>query len=114
MEAPIGRGAERKTGLVDVISDEPVRTWEVASVVGAGKFARGCGNAQLLVLPSIGLVMVWTIRPIGKNEVSEGLEIQLSFPCGTEDVVPVCLVEDSNSTAAATYTLVARDLGHID
>ena len=27
-----------------------------------------------------------------KNEVSEGLEIQLSFPCGTEDAVPVCLI----------------------
>ena len=36
--------------------------------------------------------MVWIIRPIGKNEVSEGLEIQFSFPCGTEDAVPVCLI----------------------
>ena len=79
-------------GLVDVISDEPVRTWEVAFAVGAEKFARGCVNAQLLILPSIGLVVIWTIRPIGKNEVSEGLEIQLSFPYGTEDAVPVCLV----------------------
>ena len=53
----------------------------------AGDLARGCVNTQLLILPSVGLVMVWTIRPIGKNEVSEGLEIQFSFPCGTEDAV---------------------------
>ena len=38
------------------------------------------------------MVMVGTIRPIGKIEVSEGLEIQFSFPYGTEDAVPVCLI----------------------
>ena len=61
-------------------------------IFGAGDLARGCVNTQLLILPSVELVMVWTIRPIGKNEVSEGLEIQFSFPCGTEDTVPVCLI----------------------
>ena len=58
----------------------------------AGDLARGCVNTQLLLLPSVWLVMVWTICPIGKNEVSEGAEIQFSFPCGTEDTVPVCLI----------------------
>ena len=75
-----------------MISDKSVRTREVAFAVGAGDFARGCVNAQLLVLPSVWLVVVWTIRPIGKNEVSEGLEIPFSFPCGTEEAVPVCLI----------------------
>ena len=42
---------------------------------GAGDLARGCVKTQLLILPSVGLVMVWTIHPKGKNEVSEGLEI---------------------------------------
>ena len=64
----------------------------MAFAVGAGDFARGCVNAQLLVLPSVGLGVVWTIHPIGKNKVSESLEIQFSFPCGTEDAVPVCLI----------------------
>ena len=64
----------------------------MAFAVGAGDFARGCVNAQLLVLPSVGLVVVWTIRPIGKNKVSEGLEIQFSFPCETEDAVPVRII----------------------
>ena len=64
----------------------------MAFIFDAGDLARGCVNMQLLILPSVGLVMVWTIRPIGKNEVSEGLEIQFSFPCGTEDAVPVCLI----------------------
>ena len=64
----------------------------MAFAVGAGDFARGCVNSQLLVLPSIGLVVVWTIRPIGKNEVSEGLKVHFTFPCGTEDAVPVCLI----------------------
>ena len=64
----------------------------MAFTFGADNLARGCVNTQLLILPSVGLVMFWTIRPIGKNGVSEGLEIQFSFPCGTEDAVPVCLI----------------------
>ena len=64
----------------------------MAFTFGAGDLARGCVNTQLLVLLSAGLVMVWTIRPIGKSEVSEGLEIQFSLPCGTEDAVPVCRI----------------------
>ena len=64
----------------------------MAFTFGAGDLARGCVNTQLFILPSVGLVMVWTIRPIGKNEVSEGLKIQFLFLCGTEDAVPVCLI----------------------
>ena len=56
---------------------------------GTGDLARGDVNTQLLILPGVGLVMVWTIRPIGKNEVSERLEIQLPFSCGAEDALPV-------------------------
>ena len=74
------------------LSDKSVRTREVAFAVGARDFARGCVNSQVLVLPGIGLVVVWTIRPIGKNEVSEGLKIDFTFPCGTEDTVPVYLI----------------------
>ena len=59
-------------------------------------------------------MIVWTIRPKCKNEVSEGLEIQFSFPGGTEDAVSVCLKEDSNCTASVTYTLVACDFSDID
>ena len=72
--------------------DKSVKTRKVTFVVGAGDFARGCVNSQLLVLPGDRLVVVWTIRPIGKNEVSEGLKIHFTFPCGTEDAVPVCLI----------------------
>ena len=86
----------------------------MAFAVGAGDFARGSVNSQLLVLPGVGLVVVWTIRPIGKNEVPEGLKIHFTFPCGTEDAVPVCLIYDSNGTASAAYTLVACDLSDID
>ena len=64
----------------------------MAFAVGAGDFARGCVNSQLLVLPGVGLVVVWNIRPIRKNEVSEGLKVHFKFPCGTEDAVPVCLI----------------------
>ena len=77
---------------MDVVSDKSVRTREVAFAVGAGDFARSCVNSQLLVLPGVGLVVVWTIRPIGKDEVSEGLKIHFKFPCETEDAVPVCLI----------------------
>ena len=81
-----------KAGAVEVVSDKPVRTREVAFAVGAGDFARGCVNAQLLVLPSLGLVVFCTIRPIGKNEVTEDLKIHFSFPCWTNDAVPACLI----------------------
>ena len=64
----------------------------MAFAVGAGDSARGYVNSQLLVLPGVGLVVVWTIRPIGKNEVSEGLKIYFTFPCGTQEAVPVCLI----------------------
>ena len=64
----------------------------MAFAVGAGNSARGYVNSQLLVLPGVGLVVVWTIRPIGKNEVSEGLKIYFTFPCGTQETVPVCLI----------------------
>ena len=64
----------------------------MAFAFGAGDLARRCVNTQLLILPSIGLVVFWTIRPIGKNEVSEGLEIQFPFPCGAEDAMPVRLI----------------------
>ena len=66
----------------------------MAFAFGAGDLTRGGVNTQLLVLPGVGLVMVWTIRPIGKNEVSEGLEIQF--------------------TASATYTLVTCELSDVD
>ena len=64
----------------------------MAFTFGAGDLARGGVNTQLLILPGVRLVMVWTIRPRGKNEVSEGLEIQFSFPCGAEYAVPVRLI----------------------
>ena len=64
----------------------------MAFTFNAVDLALGCVITQLLILPSVGLVMVWTIHPIGKNEASDGLEIQLSFPCGTEDAVPVCFI----------------------
>ena len=64
----------------------------MAFAVGASNFARGSVNSQLLVLPGVRLVVVWTIGPIGNNEVSEGLKIHFTFPCGTEDAVLVCLI----------------------
>ena len=64
----------------------------MAFAVGAGDFARSCVDSQLLVLPGVGLVVVWTIHPIGKNNMSEGLKIHFNFPYGTENAVPVCLI----------------------
>ena len=55
-----------------------------------------------------------TIRPIGKNEVSEDLEIQFPFLCGAEDAIPVRLILDSDCTASTANTLVTCDLGDID
>ena len=64
----------------------------MAFAFSAGDLAHGCINTKLLILPGIGLVVIRTIRPIGKNEVSEGLEIQFPFPCGAEDAIPMCLI----------------------
>ena len=46
----------------------------MAFTFGAGDLARGFINTQLLILPSIGLMVVWTICPIDKDVVVEGLE----------------------------------------
>ena len=86
----------------------------MAFTFGTSDLARGGVNTQLLVLPSVGLVVVWSIRPIGKNEVPEGLENQFSFPCGTEGAVLVRLIQKSNCTASAAYKLVTCDLSDID
>ena len=64
----------------------------MAIAVGGGDFARGCVNSKLLIMPDVGLAVVWTIRPIGKNEVSEGSKIHSTFPCGADDTVPMCLI----------------------
>ena len=64
----------------------------MAFAVGAGDFARGSVNSQLLVLPGVRLVVVGTICPIGKNKVSVGLKVHFTFPRGAEDAVLVCLV----------------------
>ena len=46
--------------------------------------------------------------------VAEGLEIELPFPGGAEEAVPVCSVQKGYSTSSATHTLVACDFGDID
>ena len=51
----------QKAGAVDVVSNESVGTREMAFTFGAGDLVRSCVNTQLLILPSVGLVMVWTI-----------------------------------------------------
>ena len=53
----------------------------MAFTLGAGGLTRGCVNTQLLMLPSAGLlVMVWTIRPIGKNKGVGRLGDQMLVP----------------------------------
>ena len=59
-----------KAGAVDVVGNESVGTREVTFTFGAGDLARGGVNTQLLVLPSVELMVVWTIRPIGKDVVA--------------------------------------------
>ena len=49
-----------------------------------GDLARGCINAQLYIVPRIGLSVVWTGRSIGKDFRAEGSNIQFAFPCGAK------------------------------
>ena len=46
--------------------------------------------------------------------MAEGLNIKLAFPCGVEDSVPVCLVQDSDDTASVVHTLMICYFGHTD
>ena len=55
---------------------------------GAGDLACGCINAQLLVLPCVGLAVVRAGCPIGGNFGVEDLEFQFAFPCGAKDAFP--------------------------
>ena len=45
---------------------------------------------------------------------AEGLEIELPFPGGAEEPVPVCFVLNVYSTSLVKHTLVACDFGDID
>ena len=45
---------------------------------------------------------------------AEGLEIELPFPGGAEEAVPVCFVQNGYNTSSATHTLVACEFGDID
>ena len=76
-------------GTIDIGRYEAVCSREVAFAFFAGDLARGCINAQLLVLPFVGLAMVRFGCPIGKNCGAEGLEVQFAFPCGAKDAFPV-------------------------
>ena len=69
-----------------------VRAREIAFASGAGDFTRGCVNAQLLIVPCIGLAVVGARRPIGKDIRSEGLKIKFAFPCRAKEAFPVSLI----------------------
>ena len=56
---------------------------------GSVRLGRGCINAQLLVLPCVGLAVVSAGCPVGENFGVEGLEMQLAFPCGVKVAFPV-------------------------
>ena len=45
---------------------------------------------------------------------AEGLKIKLAFTCGTENSLPMCLVQDDYGTTSITYTLVACYFVDID
>ena len=64
---PIGQGGHGETGTINVGGCEAVRSRELAFAFGAGDLTRGCINAQLLIVQCIGLAVVKTGRPIGKE-----------------------------------------------
>ena len=53
--------------------------------------------------------MVWTIRPIGKNEVSEDLKIQFSFPRGAESCSTIGRGYDESVPEEVTKTASSGD-----
>ena len=57
-----------------------------------GMLPGGSINAQLLVLPRVGLAVVRAGCPIGDNFGAEGLEVQFAFPCGAKDAFPVSFI----------------------
>ena len=46
--------------------------------------------------------------------MTEGLEIELPFPGGADESVPVCFVQNGYSTSSATHTLVVCDFDDLD
>lgn len=68
---------------IAMVSDEYVGTREVAPTFGAGDFARGCIETQLLVLPIVGVEVGWISCRTVKDFVAKCLRIQFAFLCRT-------------------------------
>ena len=85
---PDGKGGCGETDTINVA----VRARKVAFAFGARDFTSDCVDAQLLILPCIGLAVVGAGRPIGKDLRTDGLKIQPAFPYGAKEAFPVSLV----------------------
>ena len=96
---PNGQGARGESGTINIGGYEAVRSRKVEFVRSTGDLTRGCINMKLLIIPWIGLAVVWTGRPIGKDFGTEGLKIRFVFPRGANDTFPVSLEEDCSCTA---------------
>ena len=78
----------------------------MAFTFDVGDFAFGSIGIKLLILSSVGLMVGWSIHPVGENVVAEGLKFKLAFPSGVEDSITlVCLIQDSDWTDSAGHTL---------
>ena len=106
-----GRG---KTVTIDIGGYGAVISLEVAFAFSTGDLTRGCINAQLLIVPCVGLAVIWTRRRIGQDFIGGGLELRFAFPCRAIDTSSVSLTQDCNCAPSTAYTLIASNYGDVD
>ena len=87
-----GLSVVHKASTVNIVRDESVGAREVAFPFGAGDFAGGSVNAQLLILTGVRLVLFWSSGSIYEDTIPEGLEVKFAFPCGAKESVPVSFI----------------------
>ena len=100
--------------MVDIVQDKSTGDREVPFSFCAVDLSGGYVYAQLLILIGVRLVLGWSSGPICERVMSEGLEVNISFPGGAEESVPVSLIQNGNDTASTAHTLMSGDFGDVE
>ena len=78
--------------MINIGGHEAVGSRKVTFTFVTGDLTRSCVDAQLLIVLSVGLAVVWIGRPIRKDYMAEGLKMQFTFAYGAKGAFPVSLM----------------------
>ena len=59
-------------------------------------------------------MLFWSSGPVCEDVTSESLEVKFTFPCGSNESVPVNFIQNGNGAASTAHTLVSDDFGDVE